>query len=213
MINLQYKIFTSEIDIIEWDWNKFKPHLFTNNVYCQVLMFCCHCLHCISPFHKNWRSQILVPSPYLPELYPMIPRSGLCGTLPPCSGSWTSAWPTCPPPPRPWTTSGWPPGYTRSRWHQASHRRAITVSLQGLGIKDFKIIKGIFKLDLIVSSFWFWFLKFIKGVVLEYFTNALGPALTHEAAVGWTNFLDLMIEVVKETAKGDWSKRLPWRSL
>ena len=38
---------------------------------------------------------------------------------------------------------------------------------------------------------------------MEYFTNALGPALTHEAAVGWTNFLDLMIEVVKETAKGD----------
>ena len=41
---------------------------------------------------------------------------------------------------------------------------------------------------------------------MEYFTNALGPALTHEAAVGWTNFLDLMIEVVKETAKGEMSK-------
>ena len=66
MVNLQCRIFTSEIDIIEWDWNKFQPHLFTNNGYCQLLMFCCHCLPCISPFYKNLRSQILVPSPYLP---------------------------------------------------------------------------------------------------------------------------------------------------
>ena len=43
------------------------------------------------------------------------------------------------------------------------------------------------------------------GVILEYFTNALGPALTAEAAVGWTKFLDLMIEVVTDTAKGDHS--------
>ena len=39
-------------------------------------------------------------------------------------------------------------------------------------------------------------------VVLKYFTNALGPALTSDAATGWTNFLDLMIEVVSETARG-----------
>ena len=38
-------------------------------------------------------------------------------------------------------------------------------------------------------------------VFLEYFTNALGPALTEEAATGWTNLLDLMIEVVRDTAK------------
>ena len=25
MVNLQYRIFTSEIDIIEWDWNRFDP--------------------------------------------------------------------------------------------------------------------------------------------------------------------------------------------
>ena len=37
---------------------------------------------------------------------------------------------------------------------------------------------------------------------MEYFTNALGPALTPEAGVGWTNFLDLMIEVVRDTARG-----------
>ena len=40
--------------------------MFTNNGYCQLLMFCCHCLHCVSPFHKNLRSQFLVPSPFLP---------------------------------------------------------------------------------------------------------------------------------------------------
>ena len=68
MIILQYWIFTSEIDIIEWDWKKFKPYLFTNNGYCQLLMLCCHCLPCVSPFHKNLRSHILVPSPYLPGL-------------------------------------------------------------------------------------------------------------------------------------------------
>ena len=66
MINLQYRIFTSEIDIIEWDRNKFKSHLFTINGYCQLLMFCCYCLSCVSPFHKNLKSQILVLSPYLP---------------------------------------------------------------------------------------------------------------------------------------------------
>ena len=44
-------------------------------------------------------------------------------------------------------------------------------------------------------------------MILEYFTNALGPALTAEAAVGWTKFLDLMIEVVTDTAKGDiWNR-------
>ena len=40
--------------------------MFTNNGYSQLLMLCCHCLHCVSPFHKNLRSQWLVPSPYLP---------------------------------------------------------------------------------------------------------------------------------------------------
>ena len=71
MIILQYWIFTSEIDIIEWDWKKFKPYLFTNNGYCQLLMLCCHCLPCVSPFHKNLRSHILVPSPYLPATSPL----------------------------------------------------------------------------------------------------------------------------------------------
>ena len=58
MVNLQCRIFTSEIDIKEWDWNKFQPHLFTNNGYCQLLMFCCHCLPCVSPFYKNLGPQI-----------------------------------------------------------------------------------------------------------------------------------------------------------
>ena len=40
--------------------------MFSNNGYCQLLMLCCHCLHCVSPFHKNLRSHILMPSPYLP---------------------------------------------------------------------------------------------------------------------------------------------------
>lgn len=55
-------------------------------------------------------------------------------------------------------------------------------ALQGLGIKDFVII---------------------KGVVLNYFSGALGDALTQEAATGWSNFMDLMIEVVRDTAKED----------
>ena len=83
MIILQYWIFTSEIDIIEWDWKKFKPYLFTNNGYCQLLMLCCHCLPCVSPFHKNLRSHILVPSPYLPGFYSDEPgqQSGEMDTL------------------------------------------------------------------------------------------------------------------------------------
>ena len=55
-------------------------------------------------------------------------------------------------------------------------------ALQGLGIKDFVII---------------------KGVVLNYFSGALGDALTQEAGTGWSNFMDLMIEVVRDTAKED----------
>ena len=68
MVNLQYRIFTSEIDKIEWDWNKskFKPHLFIINDFCQLLMFCCFCLPCVSHLHKNLRSQIFMLSPYLP---------------------------------------------------------------------------------------------------------------------------------------------------
>ena len=48
------------------------------------------------------------------------------------------------------------------------------------------------------------------GVVLEYFTTALGDALTPEAGQGWANFMDLCIEVVTETAKGkhNWSGQL-----
>ena len=42
----------------------------------------------------------------------------------------------------------------------------------------------------------------LPGVVLEYFTTALGDALTPEAGQGWANFMDLCIEVVTETAKG-----------
>ena len=45
-------------------------------------------------------------------------------------------------------------------------------------------------------------------MVLEYFTTALGPALTPEAGVGWSNFMDLMIEVVRDTAKGQYEMSL-----
>ena len=49
MVNLQYRIFTSEIDIIEWDWNKFQPHLFINNCYnsCKSVFIW------VSPFPKK----------------------------------------------------------------------------------------------------------------------------------------------------------------
>ena len=40
--------------------------MFTNNGCSWLVMLCCHCLHCVSLFHKNLRSHILVPSPYLP---------------------------------------------------------------------------------------------------------------------------------------------------
>ena len=40
-------------------------------------------------------------------------------------------------------------------------------------------------------------------MVLEYFTTALGDALTPEAAQAWAKFLDLMIEVVTEAAEGE----------
>ena len=55
-------------------------------------------------------------------------------------------------------------------------------AVQGLGVKDFVIIKG-------------------PKVVQKYFTNAFGPALSPEATTGWSNFLDLMIEVVTDTAR------------
>ena len=42
-----------------------------------------------------------------------------------------------------------------------------------------------------------------SGVVLEYFTTALGDALTPEAGQAWAKFMDLMIEVVTDTAKGE----------
>ena len=41
------------------------------------------------------------------------------------------------------------------------------------------------------------------GVALEYFTTALGDALTPEAGQAWAKFLDLMIEVATETAEGE----------
>ena len=44
--------------------------------------------------------------------------------------------------------------------------------------------------------------NYLQGVVLDYFTTALGDALTPEAGEGWSNFMDLCIEVVTETAKG-----------
>ena len=40
-------------------------------------------------------------------------------------------------------------------------------------------------------------------MVLEYFTTALGDALTPEAGQAWAKFIDLMIEVVTDTAKGE----------
>ena len=55
--------------------------MFTNNGYCQLLMFCCHCLPCISPFHKNLRSQILVPSPYLPAFSVIVKTNGSVAAL------------------------------------------------------------------------------------------------------------------------------------
>ena len=72
-------------------------------------------------------------------------------------------------------------------------------AIQGLGIKDFVIIKGPYK----QRASWITNISnLFPDVVLKYFTDALGPALTPEAATGWTNFLDLMIEVVRETARG-----------
>ena len=51
MVNLQCRIFTSEIDIIEWDWNKFKPHLFINNCYNS----CISVSIWVRPFHKKFK--------------------------------------------------------------------------------------------------------------------------------------------------------------
>ena len=51
MINLQCRIFTSEIDIIEWDWNKFQPHLFINNYYNS----CTSVSIWVSPFPKKFK--------------------------------------------------------------------------------------------------------------------------------------------------------------
>ena len=51
MVNLQYRIFTSEIDIIEWDWNKFQPHLFINNCYNS----CTSVSIWVSPFPKKFK--------------------------------------------------------------------------------------------------------------------------------------------------------------
>ena len=42
-----------------------------------------------------------------------------------------------------------------------------------------------------------------SGVVLEYFSTALGDALTPEAGQAWAKFMDLMIEVVTETGEGE----------
>ena len=63
----------------------FKPYLFTNNGYCQLLMLCCHCLPCVSPFHKNLRSHIIVPSPYLPGRRPLLGPSARWKQLLPLS--------------------------------------------------------------------------------------------------------------------------------
>ena len=51
MSNLQCRIFTSEIDIIEWDWNKFQPHLFINNCYNS----CTSVSIWVSPFPKKFK--------------------------------------------------------------------------------------------------------------------------------------------------------------
>ena len=51
MVNLQCRIFTSEIDIIEWDWNKFQPHLFINNCYNS----CTSVSIWVSPFPKKFK--------------------------------------------------------------------------------------------------------------------------------------------------------------
>ena len=83
MINLQCRIFTSEIDIIEWDWNKFQPHLFINNCYNS----CTSVSIWVSPFPKkfkvsNTRAFSLTPwvsatfgwfLPYFPVFPPLLP--------------------------------------------------------------------------------------------------------------------------------------------
>ena len=43
-------------------------------------------------------------------------------------------------------------------------------------------------------------------MVLNYFSTALGSALTDAAALGWSNFMDLMIEVVKETVERNYEQ-------
>ena len=43
-------------------------------------------------------------------------------------------------------------------------------------------------------------------MVLNYFSTALGPALTDAAALGWSNLMDLMIEVVKETVERNYEQ-------
>ena len=48
---------------------------------------------------------------------------------------------------------------------------------------------------------WIHYKIFFADVVLNYFSTALGPALTDAAALGWSNLMDLMIEVVKETVE------------
>ena len=50
-----------------------------------------------------------------------------------------------------------------------------------------------------------------EGVALEYFTTALGDALTPEAGQAWAKFMDLMIEVVTDTAKGEISVIIAFR--
>ena len=62
MVNLQYRIFTSEIDIIECDWNKFQPHLFINNWYNS----CTSVSIWVNPIDKSFQPQIVCVHPIIP---------------------------------------------------------------------------------------------------------------------------------------------------
>ena len=53
---------------------------------------------------------------------------------------------------------------------------------------------------------WIHYKIFFADVVLNYFSTALGPALTDAAALGWSNLMDLMIEVVKETVERNYEQ-------
>ena len=67
-------------------------------------------------------------------------------------------------------------------------------------------LKTLRKLKSHLMHSWIHYKIFFADVVLNYFSTALGPALTDAAALGWSNFMDLMIEVVKETVERNYEQ-------